>query len=147
MSHLRNLFLAPDTPLNRNLHGHRRCPYSRLRVTTAGEDRKKINEDEEERYRLIVAEDMVGVRHVTNLYLKRLADILDIEITQRDIRGMSIVGSSKKSLHNDQPICGGIIVTYRSYSIRRRGERTEEKEEEEEEKEEDEEEDGLYLFG
>lgn len=49
-SHLRNLFLAPDTPLNRNLHGHRRCPYNRLRATTAGEDRKKINEDEEERY-------------------------------------------------------------------------------------------------
>jgi len=44
---------------------------------------------------------------------------------------MSIVGSSKKSLHNDQPIYGGIIVTYRSYSIRRRGERTEEEEQEE----------------
>jgi len=59
---------------------------------------------------------------------------------------MSIVGSSKKSLHNDQPIYGGIIVTYRSYSIRRRGERTEE-EEQEEKKEEEEEKDGLYLFG
>ena len=58
---------------------------------------------------------------------------------------MSIVGSSKKSLHNDQPIYGGIIVTYRSYSIRRRGERTEE--EEQEEKKEEEEKDGLYLFG
>ncbi|KYQ50793.1 hypothetical protein ALC60_10117 [Trachymyrmex zeteki] len=95
--------------------------------------------------KLIAAEEMVGVRHATNLYLKRLADILDIEITQRDIRGTSIVRSSKKSLHNDQPIYGRIIVTYRSYSIRRRGERTEE--EEEEEKEEEEEEDGLYLFG
>lgn len=51
-SHPRNPFLAPDTPLNRNLHGHRRCPYGRLRATTAGEDRKKINEDEEEKYRL-----------------------------------------------------------------------------------------------
>lgn len=78
--------------------------------------------------------------------MKRLADVLDIEITQRDICGMSIVGSSKKSLHNDQPIYGGIIVTYRSYSIRRRGERTEE-EEQEEKKEEEEEKDGLYLFG
>jgi len=61
-SHPRNPFLAPDTPLNRNLHGHRRCPYGRLWATTAGEDRKKINKDEEEKYRLIAAEEMVGVR-------------------------------------------------------------------------------------
>lgn len=52
-SHPRNPFLAPDTPLNRNLHGHRRRPYGRLQATTAGEDRKKINEDEEEKYRLV----------------------------------------------------------------------------------------------
>lgn len=33
----------------------------RLRATTAGEERKKINEDEEDKYRLITAEEMVGV--------------------------------------------------------------------------------------
>lgn len=59
----RNPFLAPDTPLNRNLHGHHRhLQAGRLRATTAGEERKKINEDEEDKYRLIAAEEMVGVR-------------------------------------------------------------------------------------
>lgn len=79
-------------------------------------------------------------RHATDSRSKRLADVSDIEITQRDIRGTSIVGSSKKSLHNDQPIYRGIIVTYRSYSVRRRRKRREEEEDEEEE-------DRLYLFG
>jgi len=40
-SHPRNPFLAPDTPLNRNLHGRSRRTPASLRTTTAGEQRKE----------------------------------------------------------------------------------------------------------